>query len=59
MQTSNAGGGEADREMHDIAREEHADCTAALDQLRLDLTKLLLPRYVHVSGPPPHRMLPH
>lgn len=42
---SNASGGEADREMHDIAKEEHADCTAALDQLRLDLTKLLLPRY--------------
>ncbi|CAM9300797.1 unnamed protein product [Scytosiphon promiscuus] len=44
MHTTNAGGAEADREMHDIAKEEHADCTAALEQLRLDLTSLLLPR---------------
>lgn len=41
---SNAGGGEADKEMHSIAKEELADCTAALDELRLDLTSLLLPR---------------
>lgn len=45
MRTSSAGGGEADKEMHNIAKEELADCTAALDQLRLDLTSLLLPRY--------------
>ncbi|CBN76719.1 conserved unknown protein [Ectocarpus siliculosus] len=44
MQATNAGGAEADREMHGIAKEEHADCTAALEKLRLDLTSLLLPR---------------
>eukprot|EP00752_Nemacystus_decipiens_P007340 g6566.t1 len=44
MLMSNAGGGEADKEMHNIAKEELAECTAALDKLRLDLTSLLLPR---------------
>ncbi|CAB1108212.1 unnamed protein product [Ectocarpus sp. CCAP 1310/34] len=44
MQATNAGEAEADREMHGIAKEEHADCTAALEKLRLDLTSLLLPR---------------
>ena len=42
---SNAGGGEADKEMHKIAKEELVECTAALDKLRMDLTSLLLPRY--------------
>lgn len=45
MNTTNTGGADADREMHDIAKEEHAECTAALEQLKLDLTSLLLPRY--------------
>lgn len=44
MLMSNAGGGEADKEMHNIAKEELAECTEALDKLRLDLTSLLLPR---------------
>ncbi|CAN0101462.1 unnamed protein product [Ectocarpus sp. 12 AP-2014] len=44
MQVTNTGGAEADREMHGIAKEEHADCTATLEKLRLDLTSLLLPR---------------
>lgn len=58
---SNAGGGEADKEMHGIAKEELADCTAALDELRLDLTTLLLPRYAPylskpASQPASHRL---
>lgn len=44
MHTTGPGGAEADREMHSIAKEEHAECAAALDELRLDLTSLLLPR---------------
>lgn len=51
MQMSNAGGGEADKEMHNIAKEELAECTAALEKLRLDLTSLLLPRYANQAKP--------
>lgn len=53
MQITNAGGREADKEMHSIAKEELADCTAALDELRLDLTSLLLPRYVRTRASKP------
>lgn len=57
---SNAGGGEADKEMHNIAKEELAECTEALDKLRLDLTSLLLPRCASdqtTSGPSFPRLL--
>lgn len=33
-----------DREMYSIAKEEHEDCTAALEELQMALTSLLLPR---------------
>ena len=41
---SNESGAEADREMHSLAKEEQAECTAALEELRMELTNLLLPR---------------
>eukprot|EP00904_Undaria_pinnatifida_P012233 jgi/Undpi1/813/HiC_scaffold_10.g04277.m1 len=44
MRMSNDSGAEADREMHSLAKEEQAECTAALEELRIELTNLLLPR---------------
>ncbi|CAM9560476.1 unnamed protein product [Ascophyllum nodosum] len=44
MEQSNASGAETDREMFSIAKEEHKECVSALENLRLELTSLLLPR---------------
>ena len=46
MEQSNASGAETDREMFSIAKEEHKECVSALENLRLELTSLLLPRCV-------------
>lgn len=45
METTNAAGADADREMYAIAQEEHQECIADLERLRTELTSLLLPRY--------------
>lgn len=45
MRLSTSAGADADREMYEIAQEEHGECLRVLAAVQLELESLLLPRY--------------